>query len=129
MANRALIKEIKNFYKHVKNNRKIVFVQIVSSSSLKSNPNNDFNFKALSFICYVHAKNNEINPVDLFKKIDEQKILDAYLNSISNEAFILEIKNNYQNLNFWKEKLHKTIEKIIIGGFKTLHFFCKKSKA
>ena len=36
----------------------------------------------------------------LFKKIDEQKILDTYLNSISNEAFILEIKNNYQNLNF-----------------------------
>ena len=93
MANRALIKEIKNFYKHVKNNKKIVLF-------LKSNPNIDFNFKALSFICYVHAKNNEINPVDLFKKIDEQKILDTYLNSISNEAFILEIKNNYQNLNF-----------------------------
>ena len=108
MANRALIKEIKNFYKHVKNNRKIVLF-------LKSNPNIDFNFKALSFICYVHAKNNEINPVDLFKKIDEQKILDTYLNSISNEAFILEIKNNYQNLNFWKEKLHKTIENYLLN--------------
>ena len=70
MANRALIKEIKNFYKHVKNNRKIVLF-------LKSNPNIDFNFKALSFICYVHAKNNEINPVDSRnqKQLSEPKFL------------------------------------------------------
>ena len=117
---RSFYKEINKLHKFIKKQKKI-------NAFLTANEWIDPDLKTLCFICYVHAKNNKLNPIDLFKKMNEAKLIDTYLKCVSNKSFILEIKSNYQDLNFLKKKLYNTIEVYLLDFNNNLNDFFKKS--